>query len=75
VIEPLAFPERITGTRDRGPSIGGRFTLEEVERAHIAAVVAQSSTMEDAAAALGIDSSTLWRKRKKFEEDDQNPTR
>jgi NtrC-family two-component system response regulator AlgB len=75
VIEPLAFPERIAGTRERGPSIGGRFTLEEVERAHIAAVVAQSGTMEEAAAALGIDSSTLWRKRKKYEEHDETPKR
>src|SRR5207244_2631559 len=71
VIEPLAFPERIAGTRERGPWIGGRFTLDEIERAHIAAVVAQSKTMEEAAAQLGIDDSTLWRKRKKYEEQDR----
>jgi NtrC-family two-component system response regulator AlgB len=68
VIEPEAFPERITGSRDRGPAVGGRFTLDELERAHIAAIVAHASTMEEAARILGIDDSTLWRKRKRFEE-------
>ena len=70
IIEPEAFPERITGSRDRGPTIGGPFTLEELERAHIAAIVARAPTMEEAARILGIDDSTLWRKRKKFEEQD-----
>jgi hypothetical protein len=27
--------------------------------------------MEDAAQVLGIDDSTLWRKRKRYEEDDR----
>jgi NtrC-family two-component system response regulator AlgB len=71
VIEPQAFPERITGTRERGPYVGGPFTLDEIERAHLMAIVAQSKTMEDAAAALGIDDSTLWRKRKRYEEQDK----
>ena len=70
IIEPEAFPERITGSRDRGPTIGGPFTLDELERAHIAAIVARAPTMEEAARTLGIDDSTLWRKRKKFEEQD-----
>ena len=68
VIEPEAFPERITGSPDRGPTIGGPCTLEELERAHINAIVARAATMEEAAKILGIDDSTLWRKRKKFEE-------
>jgi NtrC-family two-component system response regulator AlgB len=50
--------------------VGGAFTLEELERAHIAAVVSHSATMEEAAATLGIDDSTLWRKRKRYEEQD-----
>ena len=68
VIEPAAFPERIAGSPDRGPEIGGPFTIEEIERAHVTAVVARSTTMEDAATALGIDDSTLWRKRKKYDD-------
>jgi NtrC-family two-component system response regulator AlgB len=65
-IEPAAFPERIVGPRDRGPFVGGHFTLDELERAHIQAILSQASTMEDAAEILGIDGSTLWRKRKRY---------
>jgi NtrC-family two-component system response regulator AlgB len=68
VIEPAALPERIAGSRDRGPEVGGRFTLEEIERAHILSVIAGTRTMDEAAAVLGIDDSTLWRKRKKYED-------
>jgi NtrC-family two-component system response regulator AlgB len=71
VIEPYAFPERIAGAKGRGPFIGGPFTLEEIERAHIASIVGHAKTMEDAAATLGIDDSTLWRKRKRYEEQDR----
>ena len=63
VLEPRAFPERIAGARGQAPTVGGHFTLDEIERAHIMAIVGQSKTMEEAAAALGIDDSTLWRKR------------
>jgi NtrC-family two-component system response regulator AlgB len=75
VIEPQAFPERISGTRERGPTVGGRYTLEDLERAHISAIVAQSPTMEEAANILGIDDSTLWRKRKKYDEQDNGRDR
>jgi NtrC-family two-component system response regulator AlgB len=67
-LEPQAFPERIAGARERGPLIGGDFTIDEVERAHIMTVMARARTMDDAAAVLGIDASTLWRKRKRYDE-------
>src|SRR6185312_7883348 len=70
VLEPQAFPERIAGTKERGPYVGGKFTLDELERAHISTVIAQSKTMDEAASVLGIDDSTLWRKRKKYQEKD-----
>jgi two-component system, NtrC family, response regulator AlgB len=41
-------------------------TLRELERNHIARVLATSATVEQAAATLGINSSTLWRKRKLY---------
>lgn len=40
-------------------------SLEEIEAEHIENVVATSSTLDNAAEKLGINSTTLWRKRKK----------
>jgi two-component system, NtrC family, response regulator AlgB len=69
VIEPEAFPAQIaTRALSRGPQLGYDFTLEEIEREHIRRVLARAATLEDAATILGIDASTLWRKRKKYEE-------
>jgi two-component system, NtrC family, response regulator AlgB len=41
-------------------------SLEELERQHIERVLAETPTLEEAAAILGINTSTLWRKRKAF---------
>jgi NtrC-family two-component system response regulator AlgB len=41
-------------------------SLEEVEREHIKRVLAQSATLDEAAATLGINVTTLWRKRKRY---------
>jgi two-component system, NtrC family, response regulator AlgB len=69
MLEPEAFPPQIsTQPLSRGPQLGGDFSLEEIEREHISRVVAKAPTLEDAAAILKIDASTLWRKRKKYEE-------
>jgi len=65
IVEPQAFPEKIAGSKERGPYVGGAFTLEDLEAAHVAAILGQGMTQEDAARVLGIDSSTLWRKRKR----------
>jgi NtrC-family two-component system response regulator AlgB len=67
-IEPQAFPERIAGARERGPHVGGDFSAEEIERAHILAVLLRSRSVDEAAAVLKLDASTLWRKRKRYEE-------
>ena len=67
-LEPQAFPERIAGAKERGPSIGGDFSLEALERAHVLAVMARAPSLDAAAAILGIDASTLWRKRKRYDE-------
>jgi NtrC-family two-component system response regulator AlgB len=70
VVEPAAFPERIRGAVPRGHAVevGGDFSLEQIEREHIGRVLARSATAEEAAKILGIDASTLWRKRRKFEQ-------
>jgi NtrC-family two-component system response regulator AlgB len=41
-------------------------TLGAAERRHIARVIAKYPTMEEAARALGVDTVTLWRRRKKY---------
>jgi NtrC-family two-component system response regulator AlgB len=41
-------------------------SLEELERRHIVQVLAESATLEEAAARLGINPTTLWRKRKRY---------
>lgn len=45
---------------------GDMLPLERLEEIHIRRVLAASRTLEDAAAVLGIDVATLWRKRKKY---------
>jgi NtrC-family two-component system response regulator AlgB len=46
--------------------VGAPVSLEELEAQHIARVIQQASTMEEAARILGIDPATLYRKRKKL---------
>jgi two-component system, NtrC family, response regulator AlgB len=46
--------------------IGGAVTLEQLEAEHIRRVLAATPTMEQTAAILGIDPSTLYRKRKRY---------
>jgi Bacterial regulatory protein, Fis family len=40
--------------------------LEDVEREHIRRILTESATVLEAASKLGIDNSTLWRKRKRY---------
>lgn len=60
--------EQLERVRDEpaAPVVGAPVTLDELERHHIAAVVAGSTTLDAAARTLGIDSSTLYRKRKAY---------
>jgi NtrC-family two-component system response regulator AlgB len=67
LVEPAAFPERIAAQSPSAPRLGGDCTLEAIEREHILRVVARTPTLDDAARILGIDASTLWRKRKRYE--------
>lgn len=62
-VEQLAIGEQTTSS---APRIGEAMSLEELEKAHIAAVMASSATLDQAAKTLGIDASTLYRKRKQY---------
>jgi NtrC-family two-component system response regulator AlgB len=67
LVEPAALPDRTEPRAPARPRLGGSFTLEAIEREHIEQVLAKSRTQEEAARVLGIDASTLWRKRKRAE--------
>jgi NtrC-family two-component system response regulator AlgB len=47
-------------------ALGDDVSLEEIEREHIARVVARAASFEAAARVLGIDVTTLQRKRKRY---------
>ncbi|MGA2402528.1 MAG: sigma-54 dependent transcriptional regulator [Syntrophobacteraceae bacterium] len=51
---------------ERQPGAGDPVTMEELERTHIRRVLASSKSIEEACRILGMDSVTLWRKRKKY---------
>jgi len=67
VIVPDGLPDSIFQKAPDTP-IGSEQapSLERVERAHITRVLAQSATLDEAAATLGINVTTLWRKRKRY---------
>jgi NtrC-family two-component system response regulator AlgB len=69
-IDLLDLPEKICQTSSRtetqGVQLGANVSLEELESEHIARVIRQSATMEEAARILAIDPATLYRKRKKM---------
>jgi NtrC-family two-component system response regulator AlgB len=48
------------------PATNEPVTLDEMEADHIRRILSSTATIEEAAATLGIDPSTLYRKRKKY---------
>ncbi len=52
--------------RQMRPRIGDSLSLEEMERSHIIGVIASAASLDAAAHTLGIDVSTLYRKRKHY---------
>lgn len=70
IIEPEYLPERMVMREEpRSIRIGGNHTLEEVEKEHLRTVLTRSASLEEAAHVLGIDASTLWRKRKRLDDE------
>ena len=68
-LEPAALPERIAGAAQPGPQLGGDYSVETIEREHILRVITRTASLDEAAKVLGVDASTLWRKRKKYLEE------
>jgi len=66
VLDLAALPEALRAQVAEVPVLGGRSTLEAIEQEHLLRVLAAAPTMEEAARILGIDASTLWRKRKRL---------
>ncbi|HVT60290.1 MAG TPA: sigma-54 dependent transcriptional regulator [Thermoanaerobaculia bacterium] len=56
----------ISGADPQGgeTALGDLLSLSEIEQEHIRRVVARTSSLKEAAAVLGIDQATLWRRRK-----------
>lgn len=59
----IQLPVRANST---GVSSSELRSLEEMEHDHIGFVLSRTKSLEEAAKVLGIDSATLWRKRKKY---------
>jgi NtrC-family two-component system response regulator AlgB len=63
----LSTPAAAAGPAPRGAiALGADVTLEDLEREHLARVVARTPSYEAAARILGIDVTTLQRKRKRY---------
>jgi NtrC-family two-component system response regulator AlgB len=60
------LPAQVGSPPTPGVEVGGRVTLDQLEAEHIRRTLAATATIEEAAEVLGIDPSTLYRKRKRY---------
>jgi NtrC-family two-component system response regulator AlgB len=63
------LPDRVARRPERGDTsieLGQHVTLEQVEFEHIRRILAETASVDEAAEVLGIDRSTLYRKRKQY---------
>ncbi len=66
-ITPDDLPDSLFRDQPEAPGEAGQAaSLGQIEREHIMRVLAQSATLEEAAATLGINVTTLWRRRKRY---------
>jgi NtrC-family two-component system response regulator AlgB len=63
-IELADLPSSLSETSAETPVVGGAYSVEEIEAEHIRQVVARSKNLQQAAAILKLDPTTLLRKRK-----------
>ncbi|HYU44313.1 MAG TPA: sigma-54 dependent transcriptional regulator [Vicinamibacteria bacterium] len=67
VLDASALPRKVADAPATGPALGDDVTLDDVEKEHIRRVLLRAGSLDDAARILGIDPSTLWRKRKRYD--------
>jgi NtrC-family two-component system response regulator AlgB len=60
------LPAQIGAPPQGGVEVGARVTLDQLEAEHIRRTLTGTATIEEASAVLGIDPSTLYRKRKRY---------
>jgi NtrC-family two-component system response regulator AlgB len=60
------LPSQVGSPTRSGVEVGAAVTLDQLEAEHIRRILATTATMEEAARVLGIDASTLYRKRKRY---------
>lgn len=66
VIEAESFSSRVSRNMLQGPILGNRCSLAEIESEHIRIILSKTARLDEAASILGIQPSTLWRKRRKL---------
>jgi NtrC-family two-component system response regulator AlgB len=60
------LPAQLGARPARRVEVGGAVTLDDLEAEHIRRVLAAAASLDEAAQTLGIDPSTLYRKRKRY---------
>jgi len=65
-LDDLGIPSVPAPAGSEPVALGADVSLDELEREHIARVISRAPTLEVAARTLGIDASTLQRKRKRY---------
>jgi two-component system, NtrC family, response regulator AlgB len=66
VIEVVDLPQFQKQPSPGSIELGGSHSLEEIEAEHLRRILQRTEHLDDAATVLGIDASTLYRKRKKL---------
>jgi NtrC-family two-component system response regulator AlgB len=65
-VDRAHLPAQVGNSPPARAEVGGSVTLEVLEAEHIRRILATGASLEEAAATLGIDPSTLYRKRKRY---------
>jgi len=61
------LPDNLRTSHDRAAvRIGDPISLDQIEEAHIRKILADTRSLQEAAAILGVDQATLWRRRKQY---------